>query len=59
MELELSKVSFVCYRIIIMNIIIAIIMMSSVESNLNLDSKEEYIKTKKVIQVVKLLHGIK
>ena len=42
-----------------MNIIIAIIMMSSVETNLNLDSKEEYIKTKKVIQVVKLLHGIK
>ena len=42
-----------------MNIIIAIIMMSNVESNLNLDSKEEYIKMKKVIQVVKLLHGIK
>ena len=42
-----------------MNIIIAILMMFSVESNSNLDSKEQYIKTKKVIQAVKLIHGIK
>ena len=41
-----------------MNILIAIIMMSSVESNLNLDSVE-YKTTKKVIQVVRLLNGIK
>ena len=41
-----------------MNILIAIIMMSSVESNLNLDSVE-YKTVKKAIQVVRLVNGIK
>ena len=59
MEQELFKVLFVWYRTIIMNIIIAILMMFSVESSLDLDSNEKYVKTKKVIQAVKLLHGIK
>ena len=59
MEVELFKVLFVWYRTIIMNIIIAILMMFSVESNLDLDSKEQYIKAIKVIQVVKFIHGIK
>ena len=42
-----------------MQIIIAILMMSSVESNLNLDSSEQYTTAKKVIQVVRLGNGIK
>jgi len=42
-----------------MQIIIAILMMSSVESNLNLDSVEQYTSVKKVVQVVRLVHGIK
>ena len=42
-----------------MQIIIAILMMSSVESNLNLDSSEQYTTAKKVIQVVRLVYGIK
>ena len=42
-----------------MQIIIAILMMSSVESNLNLDSVEEYTTAKKVVQVVRLVNGIK
>ena len=42
-----------------MQIIIAILMMSSVESNLNLDSVEQYTSVKKVGQVVRLVHGIK
>ena len=42
-----------------MQIIIAILMMSSVESNLNLDSVEHYTTTKKVVQVIRLVHGIK
>jgi hypothetical protein len=42
-----------------MQIIIAILMMSSVESNLNLHSVEQYKSAKKVVQVVRLVHGIK
>jgi len=42
-----------------MQIIIAMLMMFSVESNLNLDSNEQYSKAKKVVQAVKLFHGIK
>ena len=42
-----------------MQIIIAILMMSSVESNLNLDSVEKYTSAKKVVQVVKVINGIK
>ena len=42
-----------------MNIIIAILMMFSVESSLDLDSNEQYTKAKKVVQAVKLFHGIK
>jgi hypothetical protein len=42
-----------------MQIIIAILMLSSVESNLNLDSVEQYKTAKKVIQVVRLVNGIK
>jgi hypothetical protein len=34
-------------------------MLSSVESNLNLDSVEQYKTAKKVIQVVRLVNGIK
>ena len=59
MEVELFKVLFVWYRTIIMNIIIAILMMFSVESSLDLDSNEQYTKAKKVVQAVKLFHGIK
>jgi hypothetical protein len=42
-----------------MQIIIAILMLSSVESNLDLDSVEQYKTAKKVIQVVRLVNGIK
>ena len=42
-----------------MQIIIAILMMSSVESNLNLDSVEQYTSAKKVVQVVRVINGIK
>ena len=42
-----------------MQIIIAMILMGNVESNLNLDSVEQYKAAKKVIQVVRLVHGIK
>ena len=42
-----------------MQIIISILMMSSVESNLNLNSSEQYTTAKKVIQVVRLVNGIK
>ena len=42
-----------------MQIIIAILMMSSVESNLNLDSVEQYKSAKKVVQVVRVINGIK
>ena len=42
-----------------MQIIIAILMMGSLESNLNLDSVEQYKTAKKVIQVVRLVNGIK
>lgn len=33
--------------------------MGNVESNLNLDSVKQYKSAKKVIQVVRLVHGIK
>ena len=33
--------------------------MGNVESNLNLDSVEQYTSVKKVVQVVRLVHGIK
>ncbi len=42
-----------------MQIIIAILLMGNVESNLNLDSVEQYTSVKKVVQVVRLVHGIK
>ena len=42
-----------------MQIIIAILMLSSVESNLDLDSVEQYKTVKKVTQVVRLVNGIK
>ena len=42
-----------------MQIIIAILLMGNVESNLNIDSIEQYTSAKKVVQVVRLVHGIK
>ena len=42
-----------------MQIIIAILLMGNVESNLNLDSVEQYTSVKKVVQVVRLVHRIK
>ena len=42
-----------------MQIIIAIILMGNVEANLNLDSVEQYTTAKKVVQVVRLVNGIK
>ena len=42
-----------------MQIIIAILLMVNVESNLNLDSVEQYTSAKMVVQVVRLVHGIK
>jgi len=42
-----------------MQIIIAILMMSNVESNIKLDANDQYITAKKAIQVVRLVNGIK
>ena len=42
-----------------MQIIIAILLMGNVESNLNLDTVEQYTSAKKVVQVVRVINGIK
>ncbi len=42
-----------------MQIIIAILLMGNVESNLNIDSIEQYTSAKKVVQVVRVINGIK
>ena len=42
-----------------MQIIIAILLMGNVESNLNTDSIEQYTSAKKVVQVVRVINGIK
>ena len=42
-----------------MSIVIAILMLGSVESSLNLDSNTQYKATKKVVQVIRLVHGIR
>jgi len=42
-----------------MQIIIALLLMSNVESNLSLDSMDQYKSAKKVIKVVRFINGIK
>ncbi len=42
-----------------MQIIIAILLMGNVESNLNIDSIEQYTSAKKVVQVIRVINGIK
>ncbi|MDP6784754.1 MAG: hypothetical protein QGG44_04695 [Alphaproteobacteria bacterium] len=42
-----------------MNIIIALLLMTNVESSFDLKSKEQYSAVKKTVQVVRLISGIK
>tara|TARA_R100000049_G_C1913394_1_gene60211 strand:- start:134 stop:262 length:129 start_codon:yes stop_codon:yes gene_type:complete len=42
-----------------MNIIIAILLMSNVETQLELRKNDEYKMIKNTIRVVRLVHGIK
>ena len=42
-----------------MNIIIAILLMSNVETQLELKKNEEYKMIKSTVRIVRLVHGIK